>query len=226
MLSTQGMILAHTPAILLKLIAQLLRSWVRAQFIAVRLLVSASISWILRALVLVLPLRVLLSKRATRWIGSRARMIGWYGEWAVCHHLQRLGWRIVHRNWRAGHLELDLVMGIPERYLLFIEVKTRAHRAQSLDKVVATAKDGFDAVKRATFARTVSRYLRKHEVPLVRGQYRAIHTVLATIDIWSMYSPSCWLDLNFHPVHRIPVSALISQPAPIIWHFVRRAGRF
>lgn len=48
------------------------------------------------------------------------------GESIAAEFLQRKGWRIAERNWRAGRGEIDLVAWAHERLLVFVEVKTRA----------------------------------------------------------------------------------------------------
>lgn len=47
------------------------------------------------------------------------------GEDAAAASLSRMGWRILARNWRSGHLELDIVAEEQDT-LVFVEVKTRA----------------------------------------------------------------------------------------------------
>ncbi|MBR6624776.1 MAG: YraN family protein, partial [Mailhella sp.] len=47
------------------------------------------------------------------------------GEDAAAAHLCRLGWKILDRNWRSRHLELDIVAEERDT-VVFVEVKTRA----------------------------------------------------------------------------------------------------
>lgn len=53
------------------------------------------------------------------------REIGALGEQVAVEHLNALGWRILHRNWRCRYGELDLIAADGERTLVFVEVKTR-----------------------------------------------------------------------------------------------------
>jgi putative endonuclease len=52
------------------------------------------------------------------------QILGAAGEQAALDHLERLGFRLVARNHRTRHGELDLVV-CDERTLVFAEVKTR-----------------------------------------------------------------------------------------------------
>lgn len=49
---------------------------------------------------------------------------GKMGEEAACRYLEARGQRILERNWRSGHLELDIV-SLDGKGLHFVEVKTR-----------------------------------------------------------------------------------------------------
>ncbi len=46
------------------------------------------------------------------------------GEDAAAEHLQGKGYRILERNWRVGHLEVDIIAG-NDSFLVIVEVKTR-----------------------------------------------------------------------------------------------------
>ena len=49
---------------------------------------------------------------------------GRWGEQKAAEYLERCGFRILHRNWRDGHRDLDIV-AIDADQLVIVEVKTR-----------------------------------------------------------------------------------------------------
>jgi putative endonuclease len=51
--------------------------------------------------------------------------LGIEGEDFAARHLERRGWRVIDRNYRFGHKEIDLIAR-RDRTVAFIEVKTRA----------------------------------------------------------------------------------------------------
>lgn len=53
------------------------------------------------------------------------QIIGTRGEQEACDFLLGEGHRIVRRNWRASHLELDVIT-IKDKVLHIVEVKTRS----------------------------------------------------------------------------------------------------
>ena len=52
------------------------------------------------------------------------KRLGNLGEDLACRHLEQLGHRILERNWRWSHLEIDIISRDPEG-LHFVEVKSR-----------------------------------------------------------------------------------------------------
>jgi len=60
--------------------------------------------------------------------GDSSKQIGALGEQLVALHLIRLGWEILHRNFRCARGEIDIVAQEPTiagKVLVFVEVKTR-----------------------------------------------------------------------------------------------------
>ena len=55
---------------------------------------------------------------------ERTLNIGLKGEEQACEYLRNLGHTILDRNWRSGHLEIDIITSDPEG-LHFVEVKSR-----------------------------------------------------------------------------------------------------
>lgn len=67
------------------------------------------------------------------------QVLGYQGEEAAIRHLVRSGYHLLERNWRIGHLEVDI---IAEQYgtLVFVEVKSRkkANPSEALEAVAHT----------------------------------------------------------------------------------------
>lgn len=55
---------------------------------------------------------------------ARHNEIGKLGEDIACSDLRKSGYSIVERNWRLGHLEVDIIAEDKET-VVFVEVKTR-----------------------------------------------------------------------------------------------------
>lgn len=58
---------------------------------------------------------------------DRRRHIGRLGEDIAAAYIERLGWRVLDRNWRTRYGELDLIAADGDS-LVVVEVKTRASR--------------------------------------------------------------------------------------------------
>ena len=56
---------------------------------------------------------------------TKKQIVGSRGEEEACNWLVGQGHRILRRNWRASHLELDIIT-IRERTIHIVEVKTRS----------------------------------------------------------------------------------------------------
>lgn len=78
--------------------------------------------------------------------------LGHRGEEEACRYLVEHDYRLLHRNWRIGHLEIDIVA---EDYgeIVFVEVKTRSDADAAAEAALLTPE------KRAFLARAAEAYL-------------------------------------------------------------------
>ena len=81
---------------------------------------------------------------------------GLAGEDAAAELLQSMGWRILARNWRSGHLELDIIAE-EEGVLVFVEVKTRAGSG------LQSPHEALTAVKKERLMRAARAWLAAHD---------------------------------------------------------------
>jgi putative endonuclease len=75
------------------------------------------------------------------------------GESLAAEFLEKKGWRIAERNWRAGRGEIDLIAWAHEQLLVFVEVKTRA------GDNFGGPEEAVDARKQDIMARTAGLYM-------------------------------------------------------------------
>lgn len=82
-------------------------------------------------------------------------LLGQEGEEEVCRYLAERDYRLLHRNWRREHLEIDIVA---EYYgeLVFVEVKTRS------DADAAEEAACLSPAKRERLARAAEAYIAYH----------------------------------------------------------------
>ena len=70
----------------------------------------------------------------------------------TCDFLQRRGHTILERNWRSGHLEIDII-SFNEEGIHFVEVKTRRLNIQ------APPQENVDGLKQARIAKAATHFL-------------------------------------------------------------------
>ncbi|HKJ92126.1 MAG TPA: YraN family protein [Longimicrobiales bacterium] len=85
---------------------------------------------------------------------SAAHELGRRGETLVAELLERRGWRVLHRNYRFGHKEIDLVAR-RGRTVAFVEVKARAGGGYGdpLEAINALKRREIETVARAWIGR-------------------------------------------------------------------------
>ncbi len=88
--------------------------------------------------------------------GRSAARTGAKGEEAAAAMLRNMGWRILARNWRSGHLELDIVAE-DHGELVFVEVKTRAKDGMT------QPYEALSAVKKERLLRAAKAWIAEHD---------------------------------------------------------------
>lgn len=88
-------------------------------------------------------------------IANTRPAVGRRGEDSACEFLMGLGHTVLHRNWRTGHLEIDVVTSAPDG-IHFVEVKSRVAPA------AAAPEDNAGRRKLGRIAEAAGRYLRKY----------------------------------------------------------------
>ena len=81
--------------------------------------------------------------------------IGAWGENIAAKHLEQKGYTVRHRNWRAGHGELDIVAQRADE-IIFVEVRTRTSHT------FGTPEESITPRKRAKLIVTAEAYLDAH----------------------------------------------------------------
>ena len=81
------------------------------------------------------------------------RQLGKKGEDIACALLESMGHTILERNWRSGHLEIDII-SLGTDGIHFVEVKTRRLSIQ------APPQENVGRTKQARIVRAAGRYLK------------------------------------------------------------------
>lgn len=82
--------------------------------------------------------------------------LGQQGEEIAVRYMQQRGWKIIRRNFRSGHGEIDCVARDGD-VLVFVEVKTRKNLRYGLPREAVTG------YKRQVLRRTAQAYLLQHD---------------------------------------------------------------
>lgn len=88
---------------------------------------------------------------------AQHNLFGARGEEIACRYLARRGYRLLARNWRTGHVELDIVADYFGE-IVFVEVKARRHEG------VHTALEAIDRTKMLHLVEAARAFLRLHHL--------------------------------------------------------------
>lgn len=85
--------------------------------------------------------------------GNIRQALGKKGEDIACSMLQDMGHLIIERNWRSGHLEIDII-SFDMNGIHFVEVKTRRRSIQ------APPQENVDRAKQRRIAKAATSFLK------------------------------------------------------------------
>ncbi len=125
--------------------------------------------------------------------GNYKRELGKSGEDQACRFLQSNGHRILARNWRSGHLEIDII-SVDKDGIHFVEVKTRRKSVQ------APPQDNVDYSKQARITRAALRFL-SSRTGFIFGEHECSFDVIA-ITYEGEKERIEWIPQAFIPIYR------------------------
>ena len=105
--------------------------------------------------------------------------IGDFGERIAARYLALRGYAIKERNWRVGHMEIDII-AVGWKDIVFAEVKTRTYTKESLQSA-PPPKTAVHAEKQRLTRRAANDYLRTH--------FTKRRPRMDVIEVWLIQSP-------------------------------------
>jgi putative endonuclease len=88
---------------------------------------------------------------------AESHSLGEKGEELAAGHLVEKGYKILHRNWKSGKMELDIVAENKES-IVFVEVKTRS------ENFLANAKDTVPREKQRFMLYAAENYIKRYNI--------------------------------------------------------------
>lgn len=114
--------------------------------------------------------------------------IGEVGEQMACDFLQTRGHQILDRNWRSGHLELDIVSEGPDG-LHFVEVKARTA------PVTTSVTDQVNTIKQKRISAAALQYLNKNHLDGKEVYFDIVSVLFDGRETVVRYFPQAWIPM-------------------------------
>ena len=114
--------------------------------------------------------------------------IGQAGEQMACDFLETQGHQILDRNWRTGHLELDIISEAADG-LHFVEVKARTA------PVTTTVVDQVNTVKQKRISAAAGQYLNKKHMEGKEVFFDIVSVLFDGEQTVVRYFPQAWIPM-------------------------------
>ena len=121
---------------------------------------------------------------------QKTSKIGLNGEDIACDFLLSRGHQILDRNWRAGHLELDIVSEDQEG-VHFVEVKARTA------PVTSTITDQVNKLKQKLISAAALQYLNKKHLEGQEVFFDIVSVLFDGAETVVRYFPQAWIPMYF-----------------------------
>ncbi|MBO4625016.1 MAG: YraN family protein [Bacteroidales bacterium] len=114
--------------------------------------------------------------------------IGQAGEQMACDFLETQGHQILDRNWRTGHLELDIISEAADG-VHFVEVKARTA------PVTTTVMDQVNVVKQKRISAAAGQYLNKKHMEGKEVFFDVVSVLFDGPETVVRYFPQAWIPM-------------------------------
>lgn len=114
--------------------------------------------------------------------------IGQAGEQMACDFLETQGHQILDRNWRTGHLELDIISEAADG-LHFVEVKARTA------PVTTSVLDQVNVVKQKRISAAAGQYLNKKHMEGKEVFFDIVSVLFDGEETVVRYFPQAWIPM-------------------------------
>ena len=118
----------------------------------------------------------------------RTSRIGQAGEQMACDFLETQGHQILDRNWRTGHLELDIISEAADG-LHFVEVKARTA------PVTTSVLDQVNIVKQKRISAAAGQYLNKKHMEGREVFFDIVSVLFDGEQTVVRYFPQAWIPM-------------------------------
>ena len=106
----------------------------------------------------------------------------------ACDFLQTQGHQILDRNWRSGHLELDIVSEGPDG-VHFVEVKARTA------PMITTITDQVNTLKQKRISAAALQYLNKNHLDGKEVYFDIVSVLFDGKETIVRYFPQAWIPM-------------------------------
>lgn len=110
------------------------------------------------------------------------------GEDAACGFLIRAGHRIRERNWRSGHLEVDIISETPDA-IHFVEVKARTLPCQ------APPEENVGPVKQKRISAAALGYMHRNDCMGKEAFFDVVSVTFSASGTEIEYFPQAWIPM-------------------------------